>query len=365
MARAPARVLFVAHTAGIGGPTYSLLMLVRYLRDRYDLAVLLPEEGTLCELLAKEGVGYFVIPGLQKQTIFRIFQLIRREGFDLVYGNNPSGRSRNAMLAAKLARRPFIWHIRGMMWHWNWRTAFFLRWADEVVAVSRACAESLKRYYPLNEINVVYNGVELSSFDGDRVVARRCLAEQLGLSPDTQYIIGVSNLIPRKGHEQAIAIMAQIAPEIANAHLVVAGRLNRNTGHTDKIRTMIQRQGLGDHIHLLGLRTDIPRLLRGSDVFLHTANSEAQARAVIEAMAAGLPVVAFAVDGVAETVVDGETGYLLPAGDVMGMAKAVLSLLKVPTQAAEMGQRGRERVQTHFTAARTAAQVAQIIERLL
>ena len=364
MDRAPARILFVNHTAGISGPTYSLLMLVRYLRDRYDVAVLLPEEGALCELLTNEGVDHFIIPGLRKQTIFKIFQLIHREGFDLVYGNTPSGCSRNAMLAAKLARKPFIWHIRSMKWNWTWRKSFFLPWADEIVTVSRACAEPLKRFYP-RDIHIVYNGVELSSFDVDRVGGRRCLAEQLVLSPDAQYVISVSHLMPRKGYEQAIAAMAQIVPEMANAHLVVAGRLNDHLDYTDNIRTMIQQQGLGDHVHLLGLRTDIPWLLRGSDVFLHTANSEGHPRVVIEAMAAGLPVVAFAVDGVAETVVDRETGYLLPLGDVKGMADAVRSLLEAPAQAAEMGQRGRERVLTHFTATQTAARIAQIIEDLL
>jgi glycosyltransferase involved in cell wall biosynthesis len=147
--------------------------------------------------------------------------------------------------------------------------------------------------------------------------------------------------------------------------LILAGSLDRDPCYTDEIRTRICQQGLEDYIHLLGLRTDIPCLLCASDVFLHTSKREAHPRSIIEAMAAGLPVVAFGVGGVAETVVDRETGYLLPAGDVSGMADAVLSLLKVPAQAAQMGQRGRERVQRRFTAASTAAQVEQIIDELL
>ena len=365
MARASPRILFVNHTAEIGGPSYSLLMLVRHLRDQYDCAVLLPEEGALCELLAEESIGYFIIPTLRAKTVHKIFQLIRREGFDLVYGNSPSRCSRNALLAAKLARKPFIWHLRSMMWHWTWRKAFFLPWADAVVAVSQACAEPLKRYCPPNKINVVYNGVELSSFDGDRAAARGYLAEQMDLSPDAQYIFGAASLMPRKGHEHAVEVMAQISKQAVTAHLIVAGRLDHSRGYTDKIREMIQRRDLGDHIHLLGFSRNIPRLLAGSDIFLHTANSEAHGRSIIEAMAARLPVVAFSVDGIVETVVDGETGYLLPAGDVTGMAGAVRSLLKAPAQAAEMGQRGRERVRSHFTAARTASQVAQIIDEML
>ena len=362
MARASARILFVNHTAEIGGPSHSLLMLVRHLRDRYDISVLLPEDGALCELLSQDGVDYFIIPSLRAKTVYRIFQLLRREGFDLVYGNSPSGCSRNAMLAAKLARIPFIWHFRSMKWNLTWRQAFFLRWADAVVTVSKASAEPLKRFYPPTSISVVHNGVELSSFDGDRSAARRYLAEQLDLSPNAQYVVGVASLSPRKGHDLAVAIVAQLIGEIPDAHLLVAGMLDRDLGHTNKIQMIIRRHGLGDRIHLLGLRTDVPRLLRGSDVFLHTAKKDPHPRAVIEAMAAGLPVVAFAVDGVTETVVDGDTGYLFSVGDVTGMAGAVRSLLKAPAQAAEMGKRGREYVRSHFTASRTAAQVAQVIE---
>jgi len=364
MARASARILFVHHTAEIIGPSNSLLMLLRHLRDRYDTAVLLPEDGAHCELLEKEGIEYFIIPTLRARTIPKIFRLISREGFDLIYGNSPSGCARNAMLAAKLARKPFIWHFRSVKWHWTWRKLFFLRWADELVAVSQACAEPLKRYYP-RDIHVVYNGVDLSSFSGNHVAGRRYLAELLDLPPDAQYILGVSNLRPLKGHDQAVAIVARIITEMPDVHLVVAGMLDRDTAYTAAIREMIQREGLEDHIHLLGFRTDVPQLLRGSDVFIHTSMSEAHPRSILEAMAAGLPVVAFGVEGVVETVVDGETGYLFNRGDVTGMAGAVRSLLETPAQAAEMGQRGRERVRSHFTAARTAAQVARIIDEML
>jgi glycosyltransferase involved in cell wall biosynthesis len=82
-------------------------------------------------------------------------------------------------------------------------------------------------------------------------------------------------------------------------------------------------------------------------------------------MAAGLPVVAFKVDGVAETVLDGQTGYLIPPGNTQRMAEATLSILETPARAAEMKQQAQERVKNHFTAAGTAAQISQIIETLL
>jgi glycosyltransferase involved in cell wall biosynthesis len=340
-------------------------MLLRYLRDRYDVAVLLPEEGMFSEVVANEGMPFFVIPTLRANTISKIFRLVRREGFDLVYGNNLSGCSRNAMLATRLAGKPFIWHAREMKWHWTWRQGVYLRGANAIVAVSQACADSLARFYPVRSINVVYNGVEISSFNGDRATARPYLAEQAGLPTEADYIINVSHLTSRKGHEQAIEVMAHVIKERPDAHLLVVGSLDRDLVYTDKIRALIKQQDLANQIHLLGLRRDIPRLLLGSDIFLHTAKQDPQPRSILEAMAAGLPIVAFAIDGVAETVIEGETGYLLSKGDVSGMAKAIASLLAIPTQRIEMGQRGRDRVQNHFTAAGTAAQVSRIIDKVL
>ena len=352
------------HTAEIGGPSHSLHTLVRHLRDTYDCVVLLPEDGRLRDLLKGDGISTFVIPALRSRKIFSILQLLRQERIDLVYGNSPSSCSRNAMLAAKLARKPFIWHFRSTKWHWTWHKAFFLRWADQLVAVSQACAESLRRFYP-RDIHVIHNGVELADFVGDRTEARKYLADLVSLSPLAPCLISVSVLVHRKGHEHAVAAIAHLIKEIPNAHLVVAGMLDRDPSYTSEIRAKIRRQGLDGHVHLLGLRTDVARLLLGSDVFLHSATRDPHPRAVIEAMAAGLPVVAFAVDGVAETIVDGETGYLIERGDATGMATAAHNLLADPAKASEMGRSGQERVRRHFTSARTATRIGHVIDSLL
>lgn len=364
MTKPRARILFVAHTTRIGGATNSLFLLVRHLKNQYDVAVLVPEEGILCEWLATEGVPYFVLPGLRANTLLQVFRLIRRERFDLVYGNNPSRRARNVMLAAKMARVPFIWHFRGVMWGLDWRLGLFVRFADAVVAVSQATAESLNRFYPSQKIHVVYNGLELKSFTIDRAMARCYIAEQIHLPPDAHYVLSVAHLVPRKGHEHGVAVMAELTSKVPDVHLMVAGRLD-NTEYAQKVRATIREYGLEDKVHLLGLRTDIPWLLGGADVLLHTATQEAFGRVLIEAMAAGLPVVAFAVDGVHEIIVPGKTGYLVPPGDVAGMADALRSLLIAPDKAVEMGHLGRERVENLFRADRTAAQIAQIIESLL
>lgn len=359
------RILFVTHLVEIGGPTYSLLLLVRYLKANFNISVLLPKEGALCDFLTQENVPYYVIPGLVVGSIPSIFELIRREKFDLIYGNTPSGCVRNALIAAKFAGKPFIWHLRSMLWNWPWHRGLFLRWADAIVVVSQKCGKSIERFVRPEKINVVYNGVETALFECDSTVARNYLISELNLQSDARCVISVSHIMPRKGHKQAVEVMTRLVNKIPNLHLIIAGGLDYDANYTNEIRTIIREQNLERCIHLVGLRTDIPKLLRGADIFLHTANQDPHPRAVIEAMAAGLPVVAVAVDGVAETVVDKETGYLLEMEDVRGMADAILSLLKDPQRASEMGRRGMERISNQFTASHTARQISQIIEKHL
>jgi glycosyltransferase involved in cell wall biosynthesis len=145
----------------------------------------------------------------------------------------------------------------------------------------------------------------------------------------------------------------------------VAGSLERDPDYCAEVRRLIKQFDLEQHVHLLGFRSDVLRLLASADLFLHTAERDTHPRAVIEAMAAGVPVVAYAVDGVAETVVNGETGRLLPWGAVEDMAATILSLLRSPACVAEMGKRAQARVEQHFTASGTAKHIAQVIDKVL
>ena len=124
---------------------------------------------------------------------------------------------------------------------------------------------------------------------------------------------------------------------------------------------MIQEMKLGHHVSLLGFRPDALQLLQGADLFLHTAVKDPHPRSVVEAMAMGLPVVAFAVDGVVETVVDNQTGYLVRTEDISGLATAILKLATDSSLRTQFGCNGRHRVEECFSAEGTARQVGNII----
>ena len=100
------RILFVSYTAKWGGPNNSLLLMLKHLRQRYNVAVLLPGRGEFSDKLSTEKIPFYSYPSLTKWTIPSVFRLIQREHFNLVYGNGRNGVSRNALIASKLANVP-------------------------------------------------------------------------------------------------------------------------------------------------------------------------------------------------------------------------------------------------------------------
>ena len=359
-----AKVLFVTFTADWGGPTNSLLLLLKHLRCRFDVAVLLPDEGPLTQKLTQGKIPFFSLPSLTKWSIPSIFRLIRRERFDLVYGNTTHGASRNALLAAKLAGVPFICHLRSVATAWPWSRYAFLNLTDAVIACSSACSDSLLGRVSERKVRVVYNGIDVDDPKIEIGAAESRLRKELGLSDDRPVLINVGRLIHMKGQEYAVRLVAAAISRGVDINLLLVGG-HQDRRYVDRIETLISELGVGNRVKLTGFRKDIPTLLSISDILIHPSLDEAHPRAVLEAMAAGIPVVAFDVDGVSETVVDGETGYLLPIGDVSGMVESGLRLTEDSSVRARMGREGRRRVEDHFSARVTADQVSQVILELV
>lgn len=360
------RILFVSFTSKLYGPSHSLLKLVKYLRHKYEIAVVAPTGGDLLhELDALGVVGYEAGPyDLRARSIPGLVRLIRQGDFNLVYGNNFSSGCRNALIAAKLTHRPFVWHIREMIWEASRRTAYFLRYTDAIIAVSQACARSVERHRPRRPIHVVYNGIDIEDFQS-KLATRGYAHRELGLPRSYRIVCSVADVCARKGQIYALKVAAEVTQTCPQVAFCFLGDLDLEPAYTSRLQQMVSELGLTNWVHFLGHRRDVSEFLQGSDIFLHTAVKDPNPRAVLEAMAAQLPVVTFDVDGVSEMVVHGKTGCLVPVGDVPAMVEALRELLDNPSLRARMGERGRERVEAMFTAEETARQVGAVIDRLL
>lgn len=367
------RILFVSYTADWRGPTNSLLRLLTRLRERYEVGVLLTGEGRFRDELEQMGVPVHGFPDLSKWSVAGMAGAIRSGEYDLVYANSTHGSSRNAFLAAKLTRTPFLCHVRSMAWDKGWSRLGYLWFADAVVAVSDACARSVRRFVRNGRLHRVYNGVPLSRGEGGNVDGAQekeppgsgSLRDEIDARPADTVLLSVAHVCERKGQLDAVRMMPDVLSRVPGGRLCLAGATDRDPAYTERVRSIASQTGVGDNVHLLGFRSDVPALLQEADVFIHTARQDPHPRAVIEAMHAELPVVAYRVDGVGETVVDGETGTLVNPGDERGLAEAVVELAGDPGLRRRMGAAGRKRVEDHFTADGAAAQIAGIIDDLI
>lgn len=359
-ARIPVRVLFVTHTAEWIGPNISLLELLTRLPDGVKSVVAVQGTGRFTRVLEEHGAPFISFKRLDKYAIPAVVRVIRREQISLVYGNSAHGASRNALIAAKFCGVPFVYHLREMAGS-GWRSRALFPWADAAVAVSRATAESYQGRFRESP-RVVHNGVSLERFDQDREVCRRDVGAEFAIDEATPILIHVGNVYRRKGQIAALEVFREVLRTVPDCHLLIVGRLDRDPHYVARVRAMISAYGLEHRVAVTGLRTDVGRLLAAADVFLHTALEDPHPRAVIEAMAARLPVVALAVDGVSETVVDGQTGFLVPRTyTAEEVAESVARLLQTPDLRQAMGERGRDRTRRLFSADRTAREAAEVI----
>jgi len=360
------RILFVSYTADWTGPTKSLSLLLRHLRATFQVAVVAPGEGPFIQYLAENNIQCHTVSNLTKRAIPALSQIIRREKFDLIYANSTHGSSRNALIAAKLAgNKRFICHVREMGWNKTWRALGYLQFADATVVVSEAAANSIARFTREKLRYVIHNGISLDDTMPERPYARTHLINTSHLPSESLVLVSVAHVTPRKGQHYLIQAFAKAVKKFPTAKLILIGSTTRDSTYTEFIKDMIREYALSHSVQLLGFREDVGLLLRGADIFVHTAIREPHPRALLEAMLAQLPVVAFGVDGITETVVDGETGYLTPPGDPESLARQICALLARPDLRVAFGMAGSRRVHEHFLASSTAKRVAHVISEVL
>lgn len=190
---------------------------------------------------------------------------------------------------------------------------------------------------PLDRLHLIYNGVDLSRFP---------LVEQKPRDSDhpLTFLI-VANLIAYKGHADLIDAFALARKRLPPWRLVCAGR---DDGIGSTLRARAAAAEIATEIQFVGNRSDIPELMRQADVAVLSSHQEGFPNAVIEAMAAGLPVVATAVGGVIEAVIHGETGFLVPIRDPSAMAEALVTIARDATLRKRFGEQGRAVAQRRF-----------------
>lgn len=176
-----------------------------------------------------------------------------------------------------------------------------------------------------------------------------------------EQLVAVGRLEKQKGLDVAIAAMRLIVDKAPGVQLAIAG----SGSLRGELDAQIERLGLGGSVTLLGRYGDVDELMRNSDAFVHTARWEGFGLVLLEAMRAGLPVVATRVGAIPEVVEDGVTGHLVPPDDPRSLADAVLELVRNPSRGHQLGRAGFARLQKHFSPDAMARGVAAVYDSVV
>jgi len=245
---------------------------------------------------------------------------------------------------------------------WTWMERRYLRPADRVIAVSQyELAEGLKRgLFAPGKAVAIPNGVSLARIDAGREVGRR--REELGLAEGDLVVGTVARLDAAKGLEWWLCAAALVAAQEPRARFVIIG----DGPEAPQLQSLAAELGLPDLLTWAGRRVGV-EYLPLFDVFMQSSLYEGFSIAVLEAMAARLPVVATQVGGNPEAIARDETGLLVPPRDADALSAAVLSLLRDQPRRQAMGEKARQRVAREFTEeimfGRVAALYAELLQR--
>ena len=198
---------------------------------------------------------------------------------------------------------------------------------------------------PIEKLHLVYNGIALERFDTPLDMERK--RQSLDIAPGTMVLAIVANLIPYKGHSDLLKALSSIQDEMPDNWVLLA--IGRDDGIGESLKREVAALGLGDNIRFPGPRDDVPDILRLADLGILCSHEEGFSNAILEGMAAGLPMVVTDVGGNGEAVMDRETGLVVPARSPEELGAAILTLVRDAQLRKQMGAAARKRVQRKFS----------------
>ncbi len=256
---------------------------------------------------------------------------------------------------------PIVAHVRQEIESAKVRR-YQLNHAEAVIAISRQIEQALiAGGVSVKNVRTLYSGIDLSKKQSTHDI--QAVRQKIGL-PNGAVLLGtVANLFPRKGYEVMLRALPAIVHAVPMVHYVIVGSDDHD--YADRLKRLAQELKIADRVHIVGFQDPVQPFLAALDLYVHPALMEGFGIAVVEAMAMGKAVVATTTGGLPEVVAQGETGLLVPPGDVRSLAAAVVSLLEDKARREQMGRSGSARAQEHFSLDASVAQVEQLYGEVL
>jgi glycosyltransferase involved in cell wall biosynthesis len=343
------RVLLLITLAEVGGAQSYVVSLLPALTPGFDVLVAAHGDGPVRDAALRAGVPFVPLrhvrrpirPWRDAAGLAELIRLLRREQPDILHASSSKAGILGRLAAAVAGVPVRIFTVHGWAFSaYSGLSSLLYRWADRLVrplTTTIICVSENERVA----------GIEAGTCRAESTVVIRNAVDVAG-APRSRHdrakprLIAVGRLKPPKDFVTLIRALATLAPGSFEA-LIVGDGPDRAL-----LEAELRRLELEQHVELVGERNDVPELLAGSDVFVLSSSSEGLPVSVLEAMAAGLPVVASGVGGLAELVEHEESGLLVPPEDPEQMGAALALLIADPGLRQRLGAEGRARAESLF-----------------
>lgn len=306
------------------------------------------------EVAAREGLTVTTVPWTRTKPVWRaarvLSRLLREHRVDILHTHNFYAEL-VGFLAAKMVRvktitTVYVWgEIGWKMAVIEFAQRYLLRLFDRVTAHCEITFEqTVARGFSRECVKIFISG-----FRSDRleISAEERLRERrkMGISDDQIVLTNVSRLYPVKAQDFLLECFKDIVERHPDTRLWIAG-----VGPLEKeLKSLCEKLGLSDRVTFLGFVTDLPKLLRLTDIMVHPSTLEGVPQSICSGMAASLPIVASAVGGIPEVLKDGVSGLLVPAGDKAGFLEAVSTLIRDPQRGQGLGRSARQFIEDEYS----------------
>ncbi|MDX1946255.1 MAG: glycosyltransferase, partial [Pirellulaceae bacterium] len=344
----PRRVMHVEMGRHLYGGAQQVVHLVTGLAERGTENILVCSEGSeISYCLAAQATRVHQLPirGELDWTLARsVARLARQENPDLIHLHSRRGADFFGGLGARWGGWPVILSRRVDTPEARWAVPLKYRLFDRVIAISRAIERVLVNCgVPSQKVRCVPSGIDLGPFT--KPADRQWVASEFSISTEDPLVGMIAQFIPRKGHHVLLSAVKRLLPRFPRLRVVLFGQGPREPAFRERIAAM----NLGEHVRLAGFRRDLDRIVPALDLVVHPALAEGLGVALLQASAAGVPIIGTTAGGIPEIVRHEQNGLLVPPGDVGALADAMGRLLSHPEQRREMGQRGRELASQEFS----------------
>jgi glycosyltransferase involved in cell wall biosynthesis len=305
---------------------------------------------------------------------WRISRIIKEQSIDIVHHNSDISSNRASVIASIIARKHQVCHVRWLTDYSSDKISCFVdrntsRFVDFFIYMSKAIE---KTYLPLG-ISAEKEEVINDPFDLKIYAEALSFSEQIriefGVTENDNLITNVGRIIPWKGQDYFLESLVEVVKSYPNTKALIVGASEPGHGSMDfyeYLKKKAKELGISQNTIFTGFREDIPAIMAASDIIVHSASEpEPFGRVIVEAMAAGRPVIATAAGGAAEIFEDQRTGILVEPKNAASMSKAIIQLLGNKSFAKKMGEQAQIDVKNRFTIEQHIRAVQSIYTRIL